>query len=250
MSEILSVNSLSKSFTGITSNSSTFKVLDGVSFGVNQGEIVSIIGSTGSGKTTLLNLISGIEKPESGIVSIDTNIKVGYVFQSNAVFPWRTVEGNLSYPLELKNKTKHEIAHSVHRICALINFEAEILLNKYPKELSGGENRRLALGMVLAFEADLILLDEPTSQLDYFTACSIQNTITRIQNELNLTVVVVTHDLEEAVYLSNRVLVLKEGKINADFNVVVSRQKNDNIRDTIEFLNIKKQIRNLLRNDG
>jgi ABC-type nitrate/sulfonate/bicarbonate transport system ATPase subunit len=243
MTAMLKIRGISKNFkavNGIVSNA-----LCDFSLTINKGELLAIVGPSGSGKTTLLNMIAGIENPDSGKVessSTASPLRIGYVFQSNAIFPWRTVERNLTYPLEIDHSSSAARKQKASEICQLVGLDPKLFLSKYPKELSGGESRRVAIGMTLARDPHLLLLDEPTSQLDYETKWSIQNTIQRLWLEKRFTVILVTHDLEEAVYLGDRVLVLRGGTSVNDVQISLARPRTDHIRTTKEFGDYRERI--------
>lgn len=250
MSYLLEIKGVKKAFTKVNDRHNYLHVLTGLDLTINCGEILCVLGNTGSGKTSLLNIISGIEQPDEGEIIIADGVKIGYVFQSNAVFPWRTVERNLTYALELKGVPKKKLKIKANELCGLIGLEPVVFLNKYPKELSGGENRRLALGMMLAYEANLLLLDEPTSQLDYFTACSIQDTIMNLQQIRKSTIIVVTHDIEEALYLANRIVIIKNGKTHSNIKLDFPLPRASNFRESIELVEKKRVIINIIRENG
>ena len=250
MGYLLEIQNLQKAFTKVNERQKKLPVLTGINLTVKAGEIICILGNTGSGKTTLLNIISGIEKADEGDVKISEGVRVGYVFQSNAVFPWRTVERNLTYALELKGIRKSGLRARAIELCTLIGLTPDRFLNKYPKELSGGENRRLALGMMLAYEANLLLLDEPTSQLDYFTACTIQETILELQNLQKFSVILVTHNIEEALFIGHRVIILKDGIIHSNLLLDFPWPRTKEIRNSNEIQEKKNLIYNIFQSDG
>lgn len=192
------------------------RALRGVSLAVRRGEFLTIVGSSGSGKSTLLRLLADIERPTAGIVDrIDGGSarRVGMVFQNNSVFPWRTVEGNLSYSLASRRVPRATRAERAAELCRAVGLSPEAFLQKYPRELSGGETRRVAIGMALSADAPLMLLDEPTSQLDYVSRLQLQETVHRLWLAEHPTIVYVTHDIEEAVFLGERILVLRDGEL-------------------------------------
>lgn len=243
MTHYCTIDNITKDYISVSSN--LIRALENVSFFIDEHEFLAIVGPSGSGKSTLLNIIAGIERPTSGTVSFPTGsneIKVGFVFQTDSVFPWRTVEKNLTYALELQRASKEAKKRKALEICQLIGLDPGIVLNKYPKELSGGERRRVALGMALAYDAEFLLLDEPTTQLDYVNKWSIQNTIQRLWMLNKFTSIVVTHDLEEAIFLGDRVLILEGGKVKAELNIELPRPRHDSLRSTERFNSYRKQI--------
>jgi putative spermidine/putrescine transport system ATP-binding protein len=187
---------------------------------VDKGEFVSFLGPSGCGKTTTLRMIAGFEKPTAGSIKIDgkevTNQpsnqrNIGMVFQSYALFPNMTVIQNIGFGLKIRKQKPDIIARRVDELLELINLGGRG--NKYPYELSGGMQQRVALARALAIEPQLLLLDEPLSALDAKIRISLRNEIRSIQRQLGITTVYVTHDQEEALSLSDRVVVMSEGRI-------------------------------------
>lgn len=190
---------------------------------VEKGEFISLLGSSGCGKTTILRLISGFLNPKSGKIFIDGQLqngvlpnkrKVGIVFQDYALFPHLTVEQNLYYGLKLKKDSRKqkeqnlELALETARILGIDN-----LLDRLPAELSGGQQQRVALGRSLVLKPELLLMDEPLSSLDANLRIRVREELKEIQQQLKITTVYVTHDQEEALYLSDRIAVMNEGRI-------------------------------------
>lgn len=187
---------------------------------VEQGEFVSFLGPSGCGKTTTLRMIAGFEQPSSGRIIIDgqdvTNRRpnqrnIGMVFQSYALFPNMTVAGNIGFGLKVAGRSRPEIDKRVTDMLALIKLEA--LGGRYPYQLSGGQQQRVALARALAIRPQLLLLDEPLSALDAKIRLSLRNEIRAIQRQLGITTIYVTHDQEEALSLSDRVVVMNEGRV-------------------------------------
>jgi putative spermidine/putrescine transport system ATP-binding protein len=187
---------------------------------VTQGEFVSFLGPSGCGKTTTLRMIAGFEVPTSGHITINGNDltylppnkrNVGMVFQSYALFPNMTVSENIGYGLKVAGKPKNEIAKRVDEMLALIHLEE--LGKRYPNQLSGGQQQRVALARALAFQPQVLLLDEPLSALDAKIRVELRHEIRRIQQQLGITTIYVTHDQEEALSLSDRIVVMSQGKM-------------------------------------
>ncbi len=210
--EKLVIEHVSKSYQKI--------VLDDISFKVYEGEFLSILGSSGCGKTTLLRGLIGLEEFDGGTIYIDSKDvtkltafekKMGIVFQNYALFPNMTVEKNISYALKCKKLPKDKIKEKVNSI-----LEATSLLehkDKYPRELSGGQQQRVAIARTLVLNCDIILFDEPMSALDAITRSNIRKFILEIQKKYGITIIYITHDQEEAFSMSDRVLVMNDGKI-------------------------------------
>lgn len=196
------------------------KVLDNITFSIEDGEFLSILGSSGCGKTTLLKIIIGIEKPTSGritkdrvdITKLDASKRgMGIVFQDYALFPNMTVLDNVMYALNLKLKDKNKAREESLKMLEMVNMETHI--KKYPHELSGGQKQRVAIARTLVLKPDIVLFDEPMSALDADNRLTLRKEIKNIQSKLKTTIIYITHDQEEAFSLSDRVMVLNEGKI-------------------------------------
>ncbi|CAO3421806.1 ABC transporter ATP-binding protein [Azospirillum doebereinerae] len=188
--------------------------LDDVSLSLARGEFVSLIGPSGCGKTTLLNLVAGLTAPDRGRVTFGgrpvdgPNTQVGYLTQDDAVLPWRSVLGNVMLPLEIRRVPKverRERARAMIRRVGLEGFESH-----YPSQLSGGMRKRMSLARTLVYSPDFLLLDEPFGALDAQTRVLMQRELLGIVRDLGLTVMLVTHDLHEAIALSDRILVFSK----------------------------------------
>jgi putative spermidine/putrescine transport system ATP-binding protein len=187
---------------------------------VQRGEFVSFLGTSGCGKTTTLRMIAGFEMPTSGLIKIDdkdvTNVppnkrNVGMVFQSYALFPHMSVNDNIGFGLKIAKQSSSEIKQRVGEMLALIGLESKG--NNYPHQLSGGQQQRVALARAIAIKPTVLLLDEPLSALDAKIRVSLREEIRAIQKRLNITTIYVTHDQEEALSLSDRVVVMNAGNI-------------------------------------
>ena len=239
----LRCQNLYKSFR--SESGTTINAVTDITFGVDSGEFLTVVGPSGCGKTTLLRLIAGVEQPSSGTIAFGDHgaaPKIGFVFQSSSIFPWRTVERNLTYALEAHGASKAEIDAEAIRLCELIGLRPDVFLKKYPKELSGGETRRVAIGMVLGAKSNLVLLDEPTSQLDYLAKLTIGQTVQSLWIANRFTVVYVTHDIDEAVLLGDRVLILDQGRFKDAFEVDLPRPRAAAMLSTAEFSSLRNRI--------
>jgi putative spermidine/putrescine transport system ATP-binding protein len=194
--------------------------VDEFNLSVEQGEFISFLGPSGCGKTTTLRMVAGFEPPSSGTITLagqdltfvpPNKRKVGMVFQSYALFPNMTVSENIGYGLKVAGKPKAEIAGRVDEMLKLIHMEA--FAARYPSQLSGGQQQRVALARALAFHPQVLLLDEPLSALDAKIRVELRQEIRHIQQKLGITTIYVTHDQEEALSLSNRVVVMSQGHI-------------------------------------
>src|SRR6266404_5053149 len=205
----LSVRNVRKSFSG---KAGEVRVLDDLSFSINELDFVSIIGPSGRGKTTIFNIIAGLIEPDSGSIHYrgeeieSLRGRVGYMMQKDLLFPWRTVLGNVLLGLETRGVDRDEAegkAREYLKGFGLAGFE-----NAYPKTLSGGMRQRVALIRTLIMDPDILLLDEPFSALDYQTRLYLEGVLMEAVQTFRKTVVLVTHDIDEAVALSKRVIVL------------------------------------------
>jgi putative spermidine/putrescine transport system ATP-binding protein len=187
---------------------------------VARGEFVSFLGPSGCGKTTTLRMIAGFESPNSGIIRIDekdvtrlrpNQRKVGMVFQSYALFPNLTVAANVAFGLKVANRPQAEISSRVEEMLALIKLPH--LGSRYPYQLSGGQQQRVALARAIAIKPQVLLLDEPLSALDAKIRVSLREEIRSLQRELGITTIYVTHDQEEALSMSDRIVVMNEGRV-------------------------------------
>jgi NitT/TauT family transport system ATP-binding protein len=182
------------------------RVLDRISFEIAQGAFHSILGPSGCGKSTILNLIAGLDKYTSGKVIVEGSPRIGFVFQQPRLLNWRTIHENVELPLESgawSAAERREIAGRYLRLVGLAGFE-----HYYPLKLSGGMQQRAAIARALAIEPDILLMDEPFSGLDEWTARKMREELTRIWQETGKTIVFVTHSIGEAVYLSQQILIV------------------------------------------
>jgi putative spermidine/putrescine transport system ATP-binding protein len=209
----LELTNIHKSFSGFTA------VAD-FNLSVKSGEFISFLGPSGCGKTTTLRMIAGFEMPTSGTITLAGNDvtyippnkrNIGMVFQSYALFPNMTVFDNIGYGLRVAGKPKAEIKQRAAEMLQLIHMEN--FGKRYPSQLSGGQQQRVALARALAFQPKVLLLDEPLSALDAKIRVELRNEIRRIQQQLGITTIYVTHDQEEALSVSDRIVVMNQGKI-------------------------------------
>lgn len=218
------------------------KVLNNISFTVNNGEFLSILGPSGCGKTTLLKILIGIETPTSGeirknnenITHLDSSKRgMGIVFQNYALFPNMTVLQNVMYALNLKLKDKEKSKKESLKMLKMVNMEEHIA--KYPHQLSGGQQQRVAIARTLALKPDIILFDEPMSALDADNRLILRKEIKKIQKNLKTTMIYITHDQEEAFSLSDRVMVMREGNIEQiDIpNKIYNKPANEYVRNFV-----------------
>ena len=179
-------------------------VLENITFNLNEGEIIAIVGPSGSGKSTLLNIISKLIEPTEGEIYVDCEI--GYMFQRDHLFNWRTVWKNIMLGLEIKKEKNQENIDKTKEL--LIKYGLIDFINSYPQELSGGMRQRIALIRTLATNPQVLLLDEPFSALDYQTRINVSEDIFKMIKDSNVSAILVTHDISEAIAMADRVIVL------------------------------------------
>ena len=226
MEKILEVKNISKKYQ---SKKEEILAIENINFSVNLGEFVSIIGPSGCGKSTLLSIISGLEEKTTGEIYIEgekieeISDKVGYMLQKDCLLEWRTVWSNILFGLEIKGKVEDSSKEYVEKLLKKYNLYE--FKDKYPSELSGGMRQRVALIRTLATKPKILLLDEAFSALDYQTRIMVTNDIYGILRKENITALIVTHDISEAISMSDRVIVLtkRPGTIKdihkIDFNI-------------------------------
>lgn len=219
----LTLDGVEKSFRSNTNNE--VKVLDDISFEVEKGQFVSIVGPSGCGKSTLLYLVSGLEKASKGKIEISGEqvTKPGpdrvVVFQEDGLFPWLTVLDNVTYGLLLKNLPKKEAEAKAKEMLKLVHLSN--YTDSYPHQLSGGMKHRVAIARALVMEPDILLMDEPFAALDEQTRMALHNELLDIWRKTKVTVLFVTHNIREAVLLSQKIIVMatRPGKIKATYHV-------------------------------
>lgn len=199
----LSLTHLEKSYKD--SSGKSFKVLGPIDLHVDTGEFLCLLGPTGCGKTTLLRILSGLEKPDCGNFSLDAG-RFGYVFQQGALFPWMNVESNVMFPLKASGMSGGECRSKAGEMLNLVGLHE--FRKSFPHELSGGMQQRTALARGLVTEPELLLLDEPFASLDTRTGINLQEMLRNLCGRLSATVIFVTHNIEEAVYLADRIVVM------------------------------------------
>ncbi|MBM3308713.1 MAG: ABC transporter ATP-binding protein [Candidatus Altiarchaeales archaeon] len=223
--------------SGLTVSYGSNVVLEGIGFSVKEGEFVAVVGESGCGKTTLLNAIAGFVS-FSGVV--DKPKKIGVVFQNYAVFPWLTVEENIAFGLEGDDA-------AVEHYLAMIGLDDK--REGYPFELSGGQVQRVALARTLAASPELILMDEPYGALDVYTRDRMQRWLLDVWRKEKKTIVFVTHSIDEAVFLADRVLMLKNKRIAGEFPVKFRRPRSKEIKYSKRFAELKKTIMKAINED-
>lgn len=243
--EKLEVKNVSKSFDGN-------RVLKDISIELNRGELVCLLGVSGGGKTTLFNIISGLLTPDSGCVLLDgkdiTNQPghISYMLQKDLLLPYRTIEDNVALPLLLKGVKKKEARMKVSPMFS--QFGLEGTQKRYPPQLSGGMRQRAALLRTYMFSRDVALLDEPFSALDTITKSSMHKWYLNVMEQIKLSTLFITHDIDEAILISDRIYLLSgsPGEIKGEIIIEESRPRRDDFNLTEEFLEYKRKILSLL----
>ena len=205
MNNLLEVKNLYKNYQ---TKDKEIKVLNNINFKIKKGDFLAIVGPSGSGKSTLLSIISNLEKKSSGLILKDHNLKIGYMFQKDYLMPYLTILDNCLLGLKLQKKCNKENINKTKEL--LKKYGLGNYINSYPKDLSGGQRQRASLIRTLALSPDLLLLDEPFSALDYQNRIIISNDIKNILKNENKTLIIVTHDISEAINMCNKVIVLSK----------------------------------------
>jgi NitT/TauT family transport system ATP-binding protein len=256
MARSLRIDSVTKEFrVRGRQGSRVFTALDNVSLDVRAGEFLTIVGPSGCGKSTLLDLVAGLETPTRGIVYVDDvavtgpGLDRGIVFQQYALYPWRTARGNVEFGLAAKGVRKRErtaLAQHYLELVGLTGFE-----DRHPHELSGGMKQRVAIARSLAYDPDVLLMDEPFGALDAQTRESLQGELLRIWQQTGKTIVFITHGIDEAVYLGQRVAVMssRPGRISALVDIPEFSADGDT-RSDAEFVHYRHAIWSLLHEDA
>ncbi len=236
---------VSKTFAG---TDRAVPALDDVSFDIKPGEFVTIIGASGSGKSTLFNLCVGLLEPDQGEILIDGEIPknragmVGYMPQRDLLLPWRSVLDNVIIPLEIQGAPRRESRQQALEM--LPHFGLETFENEYPSALSGGMRQRAALLRTWLMGRDTLLLDEPFGALDALTRKELQDWVLRVRHEFGRTVMFITHDVEEAVYLADRVIVLsaRPGRIQREMAIDLPRPRRQRMVAEPEFGRLVREL--------
>ncbi len=240
----------------------TFQTNDGpvhalkdVSLDISKGDFVSFIGPSGCGKTTFLRCIAGLETPTGGDLTVNGMSPdearraraYGYVFQAAGLYPWRTIGGNVKLPLEIMGFSKSEQSERVARVLELVDLAG--FENKFPWQLSGGMQQRASIARALAFDADILLMDEPFGALDEIVRDHLNEQLLQLWARTEKTIGFVTHSIPEAVYLSTKIVVMspRPGRIADVIESTLPRERPLDIRDTPEFIAIAHRVRDGLR---
>ncbi|WP_066911784.1 ABC transporter ATP-binding protein [Millisia brevis] len=242
----LELRSVTKQFT--VTGRPAFLAVDDVTITAHRGEFLVLVGPSGSGKSTLLDLVAGLTTPTSGEILLDgapvtgPGLDRGIVFQQYALLPWRTARGNIEFGLEAKGVGRRErrtIADEYLELVGLVGFG-----DRFPHELSGGMKQRVAIARSLAYDPDILLMDEPFAALDAQTRENLQDELLRIWRTTGKTILFITHGIDEAIYLGNRVAVLTErpGRIKEIFDIDIDRDAVDDLRSSERFRDYRHRI--------
>ncbi len=209
-------------------------ILSNICLNIPDGKITVLLGKSGCGKTTLLRLIGGLEKCNSGQIEYEKPLKSAFVFQEPRLMPWLNVMKNISFGLKKENYDREEVLSLIEMV-GLIDF-----VKAYPAQLSGGMQQRVAIARALAYRPDFIMMDEPFAALDYFTRQQMQKELVTIQSKENKSLLFVTHSIDEAITIADKIAIIEEGKIKREFNIDAEKE-NRNLMNQY-FLDLKRQI--------
>jgi NitT/TauT family transport system ATP-binding protein len=236
-------------------NDGPVHALQDVNLEINKGDFVSFIGPSGCGKTTFLRCIAGLETPTSGHISVNGLTPdearraraYGYVFQAAGLYPWRTIGGNIRLPLEIMGFSKFEMSERVERVLELVDLTG--FDKKFPWQLSGGMQQRASIARALAFDADILLMDEPFGALDEIVRDHLNEQLLKLWARTEKTIGFVTHSIPEAVYLSTKIVVMspRPGRITDVIDSSLPKERPLDIRDSPEFISIAQRVRDGLR---
>ncbi|MEP4034792.1 ABC transporter ATP-binding protein [Roseibium polysiphoniae] len=251
-SPVVSANNLSLTFQ---TNDGPVHALSDIDLQIDEGDFVSFIGPSGCGKTTLLRVIADLEQPTAGTITVngltphEARLKraYGYVFQAAALYPWRTIAGNIALPLEIMGLSKAEQRERIAKNMELVNLAG--FEKKFPWQLSGGMQQRASIARALSVEPDLLLMDEPFGALDEIVRDHLNDQLHQLWAKTNKTVVFVTHSIPEAVYLSTKIVVLcpRPGRIYDVIESDLPRDRTLDMRESPEFLKIAHRVREGLK---
>ena len=230
--------------------------LEDTHFDVREGEFVTILGPSGCGKSTLLKIIAGLTEPSSGYVMLN-NQRIsgpgadrGMVFQAYTLFPWLTVQENIAFGLKLKGVPKTQRQEIVHHYLDLIGLGG--FGSMYPSSLSGGMKQRVAIARALANDPDVLLMDEPFGALDAQTRTVMQELLLEVWEKSHKTILFVTHDIDEAIFMGDRVYVMtaRPGRLKAEIPIPIPRPREFSVKTTREFMQLKAEILDLIREES
>jgi NitT/TauT family transport system ATP-binding protein len=250
----LLVDNISKSYA--VQGGRQLTVLQDINIEIFAREFICLVGSSGCGKSTLLNIVAGLATPSTGNVLVDGQSVTGrpgsdrgMVFQGYTLYPWLTVAQNIAFGLQFQKMSKADQRHQVSYLLNVVGLEK--FAHSFPKQLSGGMKQRVAIARALANEPAVLLMDEPFGALDAQTKEQMQEFLLELWTKTHVTVLMITHDVEEAIYLSQRIYVLssRPGQVKSEIPIHLPEQRGLEIKLSPEFINIKRQILRLMRHD-
>ncbi|MFT4961361.1 MAG: NitT/TauT family transport system ATP-binding protein [Paracoccaceae bacterium] len=236
-------------------NDGPVEALRNVSLTINKGDFVSFIGPSGCGKTTFLRVMAALEQPTGGTITVNgvspdearKSRAYGYVFQAAGLYPWRTIAGNIKLPLEIMGFSRKEQQDRVNSVLQLVDLDG--FGGKYPWQLSGGMQQRASIARALAFDADILLMDEPFGALDEIVRDHLNEQLLELWARTQKTIAFVTHSIPEAVYLSTKIVVMspRPGRITDIIESPLPKERPLEIRDSAEFIEVAHRVREGLR---
>lgn len=249
---VVSAKKLSLTFE---TNDGPVHALSEIDLDIAKGEFVSFIGPSGCGKTTFLRVIADLEKPTGGEITVggvspeEARLAraYGFVFQAASLYPWRSIEKNIALPLEIMGFSKFEIQERTQRVLELVDLDE--FGKKFPWQLSGGMQQRASIARALAFDADLLLMDEPFGALDEIVRDHLNEQLLKLWDRTNKTICFVTHSIPEAVYLSTKIVVMspRPGRVIDIIESTLPKDRSLDIRESPEFLELAHRVRDGLR---
>lgn len=249
---VISAKNLSLTFE---TNDGPVHALQDINLDINKGEFVSFIGPSGCGKTTFLRVMADLETPTAGSITVNGVTPAearqarayGYVFQAAGLYPWRTIGGNIRLPLEIMGYSKEDQTARVAQVLELVELAG--FDKKFPWQLSGGMQQRASIARALAFDADILLMDEPFGALDEIVRDHLNEQLLALWAKTNKTIGFVTHSIPEAVYLSTKIVVMspRPGRIADVIDSTLPKERPLAIRDSAEFIEIAQRVRDGLR---
>ncbi len=253
---ILRVENISKSYKSGRGDKGETLALEASNFSVEEGEFVAIVGPSGCGKSTLLHIIGGLTEPTSGQMFLDgteffePGPERGMVFQAYTLFPWLSVRENVKFGPRMQGLSLEEQEMRASHFLDQVNLHG--FHNHFPKQLSGGMRQRVAIARALANQPRILLMDEPFGALDAQTRAVMQDLVLGIRKREKTTALLITHDIDEAIYLADRIFVMtaRPGRFKAEIAVPFGPDRSEATRDTLEFFELRKQVSHLLHDEG